>query len=265
MQALLAGLAVASLGGAAEREVAVADAPRDGPVVVVSGAENVPLMVVFDAPIARQGLPVGGPLGEVRSHPALAHTLLVIPSKALAERGAVLMSVPLENGVVRLMIVFDPQRADHVVRVVRRPVGADAGGTVLDANVQAGLAVAAGIVLQGESCGSVESSGPQPRKIDQQSNAKGYAIACVHGGLSYLRMTRELPACPATMARLVRGQQSVDVLVVETASTCGKGTCQRLVVRTPPEPARDFQLELLKADGTLCERYAGLTLEPAEP
>jgi hypothetical protein len=263
---LFAGLALAPLAGEAqtrEREVIITGASNDRPVVV-HGAEDVPLTLIFDAPVSRQG-PAGGSLVDVRTHPSRSDALVVTPLKALIDRGSVPLSVALADGAVRLTLVLEPEQAEQVVRIVRRPVWVDAGATLNGGDVQAWLGTNARAILKDDSCGQLEESGPQPRVIKQILGGRGQVFGCSLAGLSYLRLRRLHPDCLTASAHLARGAEVLEILVLEEARPCRWGRCQTLVARTPHDLAADFVLELLAVDGTVCERYTGLTLEQSQP
>src|SRR3954470_21724601 len=112
----------------ADREVVVTVEPGDRPAVVY-GAANVAVQIVFDAPLQRTdaGIALKLPGGDVRLHPYLDNALVVTPSRALASSPAVPLHVALMDGGVPLLLVFQPGRNDHVLRILQRPIALDAG------------------------------------------------------------------------------------------------------------------------------------------
>src|SRR5437762_2251629 len=83
-----------------EREVEVTGAPDERPTVAY-GAPNVPLTLVFEAPlqIVDGGVVVVLPGADVRPHPFDLNALIITPSRSLAGRGSVPLRVPLVTRV----------------------------------------------------------------------------------------------------------------------------------------------------------------------
>src|SRR5512132_1243880 len=127
---LLASLALSSLpaiaqpgpgaSSAPERVIAVSGAP-DEPPPVLYAAPDVPLVVIFDAPL-RKDAAVTIPGADVRPHPFLPNALFITPSKPLAGQGSVPVVVPMAEGAIALTLAFSRTQRDATVRIVHRPV-----------------------------------------------------------------------------------------------------------------------------------------------
>src|SRR3954453_8827668 len=101
----------------AEREVVVTCEPGDRPVLVY-GASNIGVQLIFDAPLQRTdaGIALKLPGGDVRLHPYLDNALVLTPSRALSSGPAVPLRVPLVDGGVPVLLTFHSGRVDHVLR-----------------------------------------------------------------------------------------------------------------------------------------------------
>lgn len=252
-------------GLVAGREVVVTGASGEHPVVVY-GIANVVVELVFDAPVQRTdaGLALRLASGDARLHPFLDNALLVTPSHALSASASIPLHVSLTDGGVPLVLAFSPERMDHVLRILRRPPAPDGGTEVTGAERRELLSGMASVVLGNDGCAPIQSSRIRSEEVSQLDPWRRDARVCVAGTFSYLDVMRLHPACAVASARFLRQGQDVEVLLLEPAELKMKtgDTRQKLVVRTPPEKAEDFVLELLAADGTVCERYEGLTLQP---
>lgn len=243
-----------------EREV-VASSER---AAVVYGAADVALQLVFDAPLQRTdgGVVVVLPGMDVRPHPFLSNALIITPSKLLSERSVVPLRVPLANGVAALTLTFNPERADHVLRVLRRPAIQNAGAGPPLAEIEALLRFTAQAVLGDMTCREVKSPLPQPEKVAQVLVSGNQVMVCLLGAYEYIQVRRQRPGCVPDQAQLRRGNQAFETLLLDPAGSCANGTCQTLVVHAPPAGVDELELELLAADGTVCERYSGVKLQP---
>jgi hypothetical protein len=239
----------------AEREVILTDAPKEPPAVVYAAAE-VPVALVFDAALQKDSAVVV-PGADIRPHAFIASALVLTPSKALAAQGSAPMSVPLVDGVVALTLDFKSGRSDRLVRFVRRAAAARSDPTRRE--LQSALRMAAPTVLGNDSgADAVGHLRDGERGVTQR----------VVDGFSYLKVRSKTNLeCVPTSARLMRGQEPVEVLVAEQAEPCvaGKNCKLMLVVRAPPEEAADYVLEFLAADGAVCEVRSGITLGPKAP
>jgi hypothetical protein len=248
--------------GPAGREVVLTGAPGERPAPVY-GAAHVPVVLVFDADLGKEIPFLAG--AEVRRHPSLSNALEVIPSPSLAGMDSALLRVSLTNGAVALVLVFGAERRDQVVRIFRRPALALDGGTAPGgAEVQDAFRLAASAVFGERTCRPPEPGLPEAEEVMQPSGADT-ALVCAVGAVSYLRVRRAQPECPVSSARLLRERRAVEVLLLEEVRPCLGGKCQALVVRTPLEESSNLELELLAADGTLCEPRLDVTLRPGAP
>jgi len=243
-----------------EREV-VASSER---AAVVYGAADVALQLVFDAPLERTdgGVVVVLPGMDVRPHPFLSNALIITPSKLLSERSTVPLRVPLANGVAALTLTFNPERTDHILRVLRRPEIVDAGAGPPLAEIEAPLRFTAQAVLGDMTCREVKPPLPQPEKIAQGPMSGHHVVVCFLDAYEYIQVRRQHPGCVPDQAQLRRGNQAIAALLLEPAGPCATGTCQTLVVHAPPTGVSEFELELLAADGSVCERYSRVELQP---
>ncbi len=216
-------------------------------------AADVPVALVFDAALQKDSAVVV-PGADVHPHPFRPNALVLTPSSALAAHGSFPMSVPLVDGVVALNLSFTPERCDRLVRFVRRAPAARAAPT--SGELQSALRIAAPTVL-GNDSGADGVGGP----------VKGGVLQRVVDGFSYLLVRNYKLECVPTSARLMRGDEPVEVLLAEQAKPCvAKRLCElMLVVRTPAEEATDYVLEFLAADGAVCELSSGITLRPQAP
>ena len=231
-----------------EREGVLTGAPDEAPAVVYAAAD-VPVALVFDAAL-QKGSAVVVPGADVHPHPFRPNALVLTPSSALAAHGSSPMSVPLVDGVVALTLSFTPDRCDRLVRFARRAPAARAAPTA--GELQSALRIAAPAVL-----GDVSGA-----------DVKRGVVQRVMGGFSYLLVkNKKNLECVPTSARMARGEESVEVLLAEQAKPCvaGKVCYLILVVRAPAEEAADYVLELLAADGAVCELSSGITLGPQAP
>lgn len=280
LSALLASLGLAGLSAGAqpqvpeppgrdEREVVLTGGPDERPVVY--GAPDVPLVLLFDGPL-RKGEGVAVPGADVHPHPLLGNTLVLTASKSLAAQGSVPLSVPLADGVVALRVVFSREKVDGRVRIVRRP--ASTGGTVprmvRHEELQEALRISASAVFgRPESLPLVGPLNTQPRTVIQNPQISDVVLVRVVGSFTYLRVETEVNSnrgCLPTQARLVLGQETVEVLVSEPAVSCLKGkSCQMLIVRTPLIEADGLLLELLAEDGSRCGNIQGVKLSAGAP
>lgn len=254
--------AIAAMPGPTGREVVVTGAPDERPPLVYSAAD-VPVVLVFDAELMEPVLLEGA---EVRRHPSLANALQVTPTMALASRSAAPLRVSLKDGVVALSLVFGGEKRDQVVHILRRPVSLDGGigGTgLLPVGVQDALRFTASVVLGPDGCRAAEAHLPQPVQVLQVADSEG-VLVCAVEQVSYIRVRRSQPDCVATTARLLNGQQAADVLLLEEARPCIGGTCHVLAVSASllSAPEERFELQLVAADGTLCERRERVQLTP---
>ena len=88
--------------------------------------------------------------------------------------------------------------------------------------------------------------------MPQASAAASDVQVCGGGALAYVRVTAKAD-CRAAAARLTRGTESAEVLLVRQATEeCLEGTCWLVVARAPRGDGRGFALELLAEDGALC-------------
>jgi len=270
-----AGLLVASMTAAAQpllpeaklevdREVVVTGEPDERPVVVY-GAANIVVQLIFEAPLQRTDAGIALRLsgGDVRPHPYLDNALVLTPSSALASGPAVPLHVKLVDGGVPFLLTFQPGRIDHVLRVLQRPLTLDAGAGVSRTAFQESLGSTAGAIFKGDACTPLQSQLVRAKKIDQGRRERSGVLVCATRTLNYLRVPRQQPGCAVTSARLLRGGRDEEVLFLESMKS-ERESWQVLAVWSPPQEARGFELWLLTADGTLCEKHADLTLSPGE-
>lgn len=271
-----AGLLVVSMTAAAqplpeeklevEREVMVTGEPGERPAVVY-GAANIGVQLVFEAPLQRTDAGTALlvlPNADVRLHPYLENALFLTPSMALARGPVVPLRVALVDGGVPLLLAFQPGRVDHVLRILQRPLALDAGTGVSRAAFQETLSSTASTIFKERACASLQSEIVRAKTIAQTSeDGRSGALVCAVGTLNYLRVPRKHPGCTVASARLLRGGRDVEVLLLESVQS-EKGSWQVLAVWSPPEQTDGFELMLLAADGTLCERYYDLTLGPGD-
>jgi len=99
--------------------------------------------------------------------------------------------------------------------------------------------------------------------VDQGTPNQQRLLVVADGDLTYLQAHRQHPGCAATSARLGREHEAAEVLLFEPASGCGGADpCVLLVVRTPAAGAKDYLLEFLSSDGSVCDKYAKVALGP---
>jgi hypothetical protein len=159
----------------------------------------------------------------------------------------------VEPGVVALTLSFTPERCDRLVRFVRRAPAARADPTRRE--LQNALRIAAPAVLGNDS-------GAQG--VGKLRDGERGVVQRAAGGFSYLLVENKKLECVPTSARLMRGGEPVEVLLAEQAEPCVAGMLCKLmlVVRSPAEEAAGYVLELLAADGAVCEQSSGITLGP---
>jgi hypothetical protein len=94
-----------------------------------------------------------------------------------------------------------------------------------------------------------------PRQVPQAGAPGGSVQVCGGGALAYVFVSPEADCKPAT-ARLARGAETADVLLVREATGKRPGETSWLVVaRTPFGDGRGFTLEPLADDGVRCQSY----------
>jgi len=250
-----------------EREVMVTGKPERQPVVVY-GAANISLQLVFEAPLQRTDAGtalVVLPGADVRLHPYLDNSLFLTPSMALAHETAVPLHVALVDGGVPLLLAFQPGRVDHVLRILQRPPVPEVGATASRVALQEALSLTARTVFKDEACASLQSPLVRVRKVVQaHANEGTRALVCAAGMINYLRVPRMTPGCAVSSARLSRPGKDAEVLLLEPAQPEKEKGVNWLVLATwsLPEEA-DLALTLLTADGTACERQV-VKLGPGE-
>ncbi|HZN91104.1 MAG TPA: DUF2381 family protein [Myxococcales bacterium] len=274
---MAAGLLVASMTAAAQpllpeaklevdREVVVTGEPDERPVVVY-GAANIVVQLIFEAPLQRTDAGIALRLsgGDVRPHPYLDNALVLTPSSALASGPAVPLHVKLVDGGVPFLLTFQPGRIDHVLRVLQRPLTLDAGAGVSRTAFQESLGSTAGAIFKDKACAPLQSQLVRAKKVDQGGRGRSGpdVLVCATGTLNYLRIPRKQPGCAVASARLLREGRDEEVLFLESVKS-ERESWQVLAVWSPPQEARGFELLLLAADGTLCEKHADLTLGPGD-
>jgi hypothetical protein len=238
------------------REVEITGAPNES--AIAYGAPDIPLTLVFDAPLEVQdgGVVLLVPGVDARPHPFNTRALVVILSPALAGHGPVPLRVPLKGRVAAVTLELEPDKLDHVLRILRRPSAQRRTKAELEA-----LRIVGDLLLGngGATCGALPPSRSQPETIQQVPRNKDLLV-CSLDSTTYLRVPRRRPQCRIAMARMTRAGQSVEV---DLLGACEKNTCQLLAMTTPLEGADDYELELLEADGTVCERRPRVSLHPA--
>lgn len=176
------------------------------------------------------------------------------------------MRVALSDGGVSLVLAFGGERVDQVVQVVREHSSQDGGSREVlpsPSDLREVLSALASTMQVGTNpCGKLPSSRRQAEGVAQNSERNDDSIVCVLGGLTFLSVKRTQPNCLVGSAILQRPGASVGVFLIEPPVPVKGKVWQTLVVKTPREPAKDFELLLIAEDRTLCERYSGLTLRP---
>ena len=239
-----------ALASQAEREIAITGA-ADEPPATVYGAPNVSIMVSFDSPPKKDGLVV--PQGaEVRPHPFVSNAIVITPSSSLTAETPILVSVPLLDGTAVLKLTFSPPKRDTSVRIVRRATSS--GRPALTGGEQKELLLlAAERALEPGTCAGATAA---PRRVDQGKGdeSSGEPLVCGGGSFAYLRVKVRGAACAPATARLTRGGESAEVLVLapHTTAPCPSGNCWLLVARAPVGDGRGFTLEVLAEDGAPC-------------
>jgi len=247
-----------------EREVVVTGEPGELPVVVY-GAANIGVQLVFDAPLQRTdaGVALKLPGGDVRLHPYLENALVLTPSKALASGPMVPLQVVLVDGGVPLRLTFQPGKVDHVLRILQRPLLRDAGTAVSKAAFRETLSSTAGAVFKDGTCASLQSQLVRTNRVQQVETRGPRALVCAVGMVNYIRVPRTAPGCVVASARLMGEGMDVEVLLLEPAPSEKGVNWQVLATWSPPETT-DFELLLLEADGTVCEKHHKLKLGPGD-
>jgi hypothetical protein len=264
--ALLASVALFSFPSAAqpgftptkpaEREIAITGA-ADQPAAVVYGEPDVPLTLSFDAPLKRDAA-VTVPGADVRSHPFLSNAIVITPSSPLAAQRSVPVLVPLADGVVALTLAFLPVRTDTRVRIVRRASSARPAATEGELQELASLAVKTAL-----GPGTCANAGATAVTQAGKDTRRG-PLVCGGGAFAYVRV-QALADCMATTARLTRGEESADVLLVQqTTAQCDEGACWLVVARMPHGDGLGFELELFGQDGVPCHSVP-VDLNPRSP
>lgn len=240
-----------------ERELAIIGA-ADQPPAVVYGAPDWPLMLSFDAPVKKDAaLTVSG--ADVRLHPFLPNAIVITPSSAFAAQSSVPVLVPLADGVVALTLAFSPAKRDTRVRVVRRASSAQPAAT--DDELRELLTYVVRTALDSGAC--VNAVAPAlPRPVEQGSGSGPIRpLVCGGGTWAYARVNASAD-CQAETARLTRGKESADVLLLEPATVAYENeTCWLVVARVPPGDGLGFELELFAQDGVPCHSIA-VNLKP---
>ena len=251
---------------AVDREVVVTGAPGERPVVVY-GAANIVVQIVFDAPLDRTDAGIARKLlgGDVRLHPYLDNALVLTPSRALASGPTVPLHVTLEDGGVPFLLTFQPGKVDHVLRILQRPITLDAGAAGSKAAaLQEALSSTASIIFKADACAPLQSQLARAKRVEQAGVAADSGVlVCATRTLNYLRVPRKQPGCAVASARLLQEGRDVEVLFLESVKS-GRESWHVLAVWSPVEKTRGLELWLLSADGTLCEKHADLTLGPGD-
>jgi len=246
------------------REVVVTGAPGERPTLVY-GAANIGVQLIFDAPLQRTdaGTALHLPGGDIRLHPYLESSLFVTPSRTLANGPAVPLHVALTDGGVSLLLAFQQGRIDHVLRILQRPPAPDAGANVPRAAFQQALSGMAAAIFKDNACAPLQSQLVRAEVVNQAKGAAPDVLVCAAGTLNYLRVPRKQPGCAVSSARLLREGKDVEVLLQESVQS-KKESWQVLAVWSPSERTEGFELLLLAADGTLCEKHPDLVLGPGD-
>jgi hypothetical protein len=145
------------------------------------------------------------------------------------------------------------------VRILQRPLPRDAGAVLSRAALQETLSSTAGAIFRDGACAPLQSQLVQAKAVEQKTRDTT-ALVCAVGMLNYLRVLRKAPGCAVSSARLSQGGMETEVLLLEPAQSKKGVTLQVLAAWSPLEKG-DFNLLLLAADGTLCEKHK-VTLGP---
>jgi len=239
-----------------EREVVLTGERGELPAVVY-GAANIGVHLIFDAPVQRTdaGIALKLPGGDVRLHPYLENALVLTPSRALADGPMVPLQVALVDGGVPLLLIFQPGRVDHVLHItLQRPRAADAGTEMSKAAFLESLSATAGAVFKDGACAPLQSQLVRTTKVPQKGKKDTKSVlVCAVGMVNYIRVQRTAARCTVLFARLLRGGAEVEVLLLEPAKL-EKGIKRQVLATWSPPEETDFDLFLLSADGTVCER-----------
>lgn len=246
----------------AEREVDVLGEPGERPVSAY-GATDVPLTLVFDAPLKLQdgGVVLAVPGVDSRVHPFKNNALIVTVSADAGTGGPIHLRVPLETWVAEITLDLTNEKIDHVLKILRQRRSPDGGVELTPRELRRFLRIAASATLRGKECATFDDPEmPQPEMVEQPAGGRR-PLVCVVEDFTVVRVERTALTCPVAWARVLHGDGAVEVLFMG-AAVGRKGAFQTLVLRTPLEAANDYELELFAADGTVCERYKDLTLQP---
>jgi len=243
----------------AERQIAITGAAGEPPVVVY-GAPNLSVMVAFDSPLKKDAV-VTAQGADVRTHPFIPNAIVITPSSFLTDQTPIPVSVPLADGMVVLTLAFSPEKRDTSVRIVRRASTAEPALTGGEAREL--LSSVARTALDSGACAKAGAAAV-PRRVMQAQGTAADLLVCGGGAFAYIRV--QAPAdCTAETARLTRGAETADVLLVEqTTVQCTPPTCWLVVARAPRGDGFGFELELFARDGVLCKKIA-VKLKPSSP
>jgi hypothetical protein len=246
-----------------EREIAISGAAEEPPAVVY-GAPDVPLVLSFDAPL-RKDAAVAVQGADVRAHPFRPDAVVIMPSRSLAAQKSVPVLVPLSDGEVALTLSFSPPRRDSTVRIVRRATST-ARSALTGGEVKELLFLAAERALEPGTCANAGATAALRRvKQGKDNESSGEPLVCGGGSFAYLRVKGLRAKCVPASARLTRGEESAEVLLLaRTAAPGVHGNRWLVVAWAPVGDGGGFTLEVLAEDGASCLSQP-VNLKPSSP